>query len=281
VDEARMKEGFEKTAALFLISVLIIAYELSVMRFFSVTSWSSFGSMVISIALLGNGLAGTLLTLLRKRVSRNPGNWLFSIAVLIPLSIALSQIIAGRIPFNPIFLVSDTRQILYIAAFYLTYAVPFFLGALFVGVVFMTPGASIHSLYFWNMAGSGIGGFIVIFLMYYFKPLDLSLPLLGIAFLAILFCSLTRDEGYRVDMGRFFVGSLSAWIGTPLLVLGKHRIRLQIGITANYRRKVVLITSPEGDITVRHFYFHFAPGSATTRHSTWCRCQRRPSWVSS
>ncbi len=261
-----MKEGFEKTAALFLISVLIIAYELSVMRFFSVTSWSSFGSMVISIALLGNGLAGTLLTLLRKRVSRNPGNWLFSIAVLIPLSIALSQIIAGRIPFNPIFLVSDTRQILYIAAFYLTYAVPFFLGALFVGVVFMTPGASIHSLYFWNMAGSGIGGFIVIFLMYYFKPLDLSLPLLGIAFLAILFCSLTRDEGYRVDMGRFFVGSLFC-MASVLLFLGFGETPVSDYKSVSYARSypdaklVHYHYGPEGEYHVYDSsYFHFAPG---------------------
>ena len=50
-----------RLAALFVLSMTLIAYELAVMRTFAVGSWSNFGSMVISIALLGFGLAGTIL----------------------------------------------------------------------------------------------------------------------------------------------------------------------------------------------------------------------------
>ena len=49
-----------RLAGVFLLSLALIAYELAVMRTFAVGSWSTFGSMVISIALLGYGLAGTL-----------------------------------------------------------------------------------------------------------------------------------------------------------------------------------------------------------------------------
>ena len=54
--------------ALFLLSAAVIGYELAVMRNFSVGSWSNFGSMVISIALLGFGLAGVILTFIQNKI---------------------------------------------------------------------------------------------------------------------------------------------------------------------------------------------------------------------
>ena len=81
--------GF-RLASLFLLSMVMIAYELAVMRCFAVGSWSNFGSMVISIALLGYGLAGTLLTFLEKRVERNADRWLSTSAALVGPAMATS-----------------------------------------------------------------------------------------------------------------------------------------------------------------------------------------------
>ena len=125
------------------------------MRLFAVGSWDTFGSMVISICLLGFGLAGTLLTLVQKRVLANPDAWLFATSFLMAPAMALSQILAQQVPFNPVLIVSDSMQLWWIAAYYAIYAVPFFFGALFIGVIFMTLSGRIHQLYFWNMLGSG------------------------------------------------------------------------------------------------------------------------------
>ena len=54
--------------ALFLLSTALIMYELAAMRMFSITSWSHFGSLVISTALLGFGLSGTILTFVGRRI---------------------------------------------------------------------------------------------------------------------------------------------------------------------------------------------------------------------
>ncbi|MDR1256848.1 MAG: hypothetical protein LBJ86_03810 [Spirochaetaceae bacterium] len=50
-----------KLCALFLISIVNIAYELYVMRAFSIGGRESFGSIVISVTLLGTGISGIIL----------------------------------------------------------------------------------------------------------------------------------------------------------------------------------------------------------------------------
>jgi hypothetical protein len=174
-------------ASLFLLSVSLIAYELDVMRVFTLTSWSSFGSMVISIALLGYGVAGTLLTFLQKRFRENAAAWLQATAFCLGPVMALSYILAQYIPFNPVILVSEWTQILWIGVYYVLYSLPFFVGAMFIGIAFTVVSDKAHAVYFWNMAGSGIGGFILLGLMYAMPVERLIVPILGIAVLSALF----------------------------------------------------------------------------------------------
>ncbi len=152
-------------ASLFLLSVSLIAYELDVMRVFTLTSWSSFGSMVISIALLGYGVAGTPLTFLQKRVWEKAAAWLQGTAFCLGPGMALSYILAQYVPFNPVILVSEWTQILWIGVYYVLYSLPFFVGAMFIGIAFTVVSDKAHAVYFWNMAGSGIGGVFLFWLM--------------------------------------------------------------------------------------------------------------------
>ena len=102
-----MRLSDTRLAALFLVSVAILGFEIDVMRVFAVASWSNFGSMVISIALLGFGLAGTLLTLLQARVRRAPDAWISSSAFALAPSIALAHAVAQQVPFNPVLIATD------------------------------------------------------------------------------------------------------------------------------------------------------------------------------
>ncbi len=174
--------------ALFLASVTVIAYEVAVMRVFAVGSWSNFGSMVISIALLGIGLAGTLLTIFENHLRRQAARLLKITAVLLGPAMAGAQIAAQRVPFNPGLIGADQTQFLWVGLYYLIYAVPFFIGAVFIGTLFVQLQERIHQVYFWNMLGSGVGGAVVLGLMVLLPPQGLVGPLVVLAAVTALLC---------------------------------------------------------------------------------------------
>ncbi len=204
-----MKNSKSLFGALFFISVAMIAYELDVMRVFTLTSWSSFGSMVISIALLGYGVAGTLLTFLQKRFRNNAGAWLKATALCLGPVMVLSYILAQQVPFNPVLLVSNWTQIFWIALYYFLYSLPFFVGALFIGIAFTVLADGAHALYFWNMAGSGIGGFIILGFMYLMPVRNLIIPILGLASLGA-FIIIFVDKPLRKSAGQDGIGDGAA-----------------------------------------------------------------------
>jgi hypothetical protein len=172
--------------SLFLLSTALIAYELFITRAFSVGNWSNFGSLIISTALLGFGVSGTLLTFIGGRLRKRLDFWTSLSAICFLPSMALAFILAQRVPFNPMFVGSRPGHILWILAYYLIYGVPFFFGACFIGLSFMSADSGVHKVYVWNMAGSGLGGFLLLFLGYLMPVESLLLPILALAFAAIL-----------------------------------------------------------------------------------------------
>jgi len=264
-----VKESRLRLYGVFLISSNLIAYELAVMRIFAVSSWSNFGSMVISIALLGFGFAGTLLTFLYKRIMAAAHRWLGNLAVVIPLAMALSQTVAQLIPFNPIFIVSDPLQILWVGVFYLVYSFPFFLGAVFIGVAFIAMGSMIHRMYFWNMIGSGLGGIVVLLCMYWLPPDKLIIPMIILGFFASLLCYVRSGPGNNslwIDPGHLALSSL-AFLGSLVLILFSGEVRVSDYKPISYARKypdsslAYYSYGPTGEMHVySSSFFHFAPG---------------------
>jgi hypothetical protein len=57
-------------AAVSLVSAAALAYEILLTRLFSIIQWHHFAYMIISVALLGYGAAGTMVTLFRPRLER-------------------------------------------------------------------------------------------------------------------------------------------------------------------------------------------------------------------
>jgi len=181
-------------AALFFISAAGIAFELYVMRIFSVGSWSNFGSLVISTALLGIGLAGIILTFVEERIQKRPELYLSILSIILPVFMTASVILAQMVPFNPIFLASDTRQLWFIGAYYIIYGFPFFIIAAYVGITFIALRDKIQGVYFWNMLGSGLGGLFIVLFMFFLPPQYLLLPILVLTILAALLTCCRYNE---------------------------------------------------------------------------------------
>lgn len=142
------------------LSIAIIAYQISLIQILSITQWYHFAYMIISIALLGFGAAGTLLTLFKNNLLSKSDN-LIPICMclsglLMPSVVSLSQI--PLIRFDSYTLFTDYSQIWKLVLNYFLLFLPFFTSAIALGLVFIKYAKKINQLYFSNLLGSGFGG---------------------------------------------------------------------------------------------------------------------------
>ncbi len=153
--------------ALALLSVAVIAYQLVLMQILSITQWHHFAYMVISIALLGFGAAGTVLALAREwlleRTEQLLPPLIFASAAAMAMVVELAQDQFGG--FDSYLLFVDPGQALRLLLVNLLFAAPFFLAALVIGLVFVRHVAGIGTLYFANLIGSGAGGAVAVLLL--------------------------------------------------------------------------------------------------------------------
>ena len=109
-----------------LLSASALAYEILLMRLFSIIQWHHFAYMIISLALLGYGVSGTFLSLNSRRLLNNfPQVFVINI-LLFGISALVCYLLAQQIPFNPQEILWDARQPWYLLFLYLMLALPFF-----------------------------------------------------------------------------------------------------------------------------------------------------------
>lgn len=174
------------TFSVSLLSVAIIAFQLSLIQILSIVQWYHFAYMVISIALLGFGAAGTFLSLAKKILTEKSELLLPVLMILsgLAMAVSVSTAQAETIRFDSYLLFADYSHLWKLIITYLLFFVPFFLAALAIGIVFVKYIDKIGTLYFANMLGSGVGGILAVFLMWIFFPQKLPAVIAGFAFLA-------------------------------------------------------------------------------------------------
>src|SRR3954468_422535 len=88
----------------------VIALQIGIMRIFSVGSWAHFGSLVVSLAMLGFGLTSAVMCVAKGWFERHwQGVIGGALALFGPLVIG-ANLMAQQYPFNAIFLISDSAQ---------------------------------------------------------------------------------------------------------------------------------------------------------------------------
>jgi len=88
--------------AVALISAAALAYEILLMRLFSIVFWYHFAYMIISLALLGYGAAGALLTMARSAVEQRFAPLFSAAAAAFGVSAIGCFALAQRVPFSPL-----------------------------------------------------------------------------------------------------------------------------------------------------------------------------------
>jgi hypothetical protein len=85
-----------------------------------------------------------------------PGSYIL-LAVLFALSIVGSYLIINTIPFDSYRIAWERRQLLYLAIYYLSLALPFFFSGLIVGTLLAAQPARASTIYASNLVGSALG----------------------------------------------------------------------------------------------------------------------------
>jgi hypothetical protein len=185
---------FRLHLALAMISAAVIGYQLALMQILSLVQWHHFAYMIIAVALLGFGAAGTCLSLLRSRMMRRFASLAPLVMYLSGAAMALMTGIAQSswVRFDSLLLFTGLSQLLRLLLTSLLYFLPFFLAALAIGMIFLHDAGNIGRLYFWNLIGSGAGGAAMTGLLWFFPP-----PMLPglVALTAVAGATLVLPEG--------------------------------------------------------------------------------------
>ena len=213
-----------------LISATLLAYEIVLLRLFSISQWHHFAYMIISIALLGFGAAGSCISLFRKTLLRNFKGFFRLFSLLFPFSILLSYLLAQQIDFNPAELVWNSRQYLSVSGYYLALFVPFFLAALALGLSFTRYTDRIGLLYADNLVGSGLGALGTTLGLYFVHPVRLLYVIMGIALLGALCARLSRKKCFVAAVALLWLVSFSLY-EDPLNLQDRLRISPYKGLS--------------------------------------------------
>jgi spermidine synthase len=162
-------------ASVALLSGALIAFQLVLMHILSIVQWYHFASMIISVALLGFGASGTLITFTRAWFLER-SHYISSLLMILS-GVAMAVVVGvsqhDAVRFDSYLLLSESGQIRSLVLTYVAFFVPFFLGALALGLLFVWHVDQIGKLYAANLFGSGLGGLGAIVLLLFFMPQQL------------------------------------------------------------------------------------------------------------
>jgi spermidine synthase len=252
-------------SSVFLLSASALAYEILLMRLFSVIQWHHFAYMVIGLALLGYGISGTIVSIHQQRLLRRFSGVYLSAIALFGLTAVAGFLVAQQIPFNAEEILWDRRQLWYLAALFLLLSIPFFFAATAICLAFMKYQQRVARIYAADLVGAGVGSLGVVVLLFLVFP-DSALMIIGVlALIAALIA------GWELQIrGWQLAGSGLALGIVAILVVGLNS-ELQLspykGLTQTLRIAGVQViderSSPLGLISVvssESIPFRHAPG---------------------
>ena len=147
------------------LSAAALMLESTYTRLLAVAQFYHFAFLVVSLALLGFGASGSLLSIFpgwyENSIDQSRADRLKLILAIsglgFTLSIVLSYIIINWLPFDSYSIAWDTRQVLYFGLYYLGLTIPFLFAGLGIGAALTTSPGRSNKVYAVNLFGSAAG----------------------------------------------------------------------------------------------------------------------------
>jgi len=177
--------------SIFILSSAALAYEVLLIRLFSIIHWHHFSFMVISIALLGYGVSGSFITLFRNRLLQHYKSVFIINIVLFGLSSIACFITIQQLPFNALEILWDSSQWQRLLLSYLLLTLPFLFVANAIALTMMRFNQQIPLVYGIDLIGAGLGAVFIMALLQILTP-DTLLRVLAISGLSAGFFALSN-----------------------------------------------------------------------------------------
>ncbi|HEV7747374.1 MAG TPA: hypothetical protein VGO56_20420 [Pyrinomonadaceae bacterium] len=176
--------------SVFLITLSGLVLEVGLTRIYSASIWYHFAFVAISVALLGWGLGGFAVQLLKRMWGLSMGT-----------AALLTLLYAGAIPLCLWVLVRFPFELQRLPLYFLAPLLPFFLAGMALSMVFDIHRAEAGSLYFADLVGAALGAVLVTLLLYAFGGEAALLTAAIAPAVAALLLSLTKESTEAVDLG--------------------------------------------------------------------------------
>lgn len=235
-----------------LLSGASLAYEILLMRLFSIVQWHHFAYMIISLALLGYGISGTFTAIFRHYLIQRYRALYPACLGLFGLSTILCFLAAQYIPFNGEEILWDGVQIFYLLALFLLLTLPFWIAATAICLTFMYFNQQVARIYAFDLLGAGLGCLGIVWLLFLVFP-ETALVIVGasglIAFLAAYWELHIRRRAaavYLSALALLFIG-----FATPLLQLNISPYKgLRQTLLISGTRIIEQLSSPLGLLSI-------------------------------
>jgi hypothetical protein len=165
-------------AAIALLSAAVLGYEILLMRLFSIILWHHFAYMMISVAMLGYGAAGTFVALAQRALLQRYEIVFLAAAALFGITAVAGFLLAQRVAFNPLEMLWDPRQPLRLLVIYALLFVPFFCAATSICLTFARFADQPHRIYSFDIIGAGAGSLGILAALFATRPTG-ALQLIG------------------------------------------------------------------------------------------------------
>ncbi|MBW7881825.1 MAG: hypothetical protein H3C34_04170 [Caldilineaceae bacterium] len=142
------------------LAAAILLLEGVLLRLLAIAQFYHFAFLVVSLALLGFGASGTLLSV-SPRLRATPIERLLAwVGALFSVSVGLTYVAVNYLPFDSYSIAWDRRQLFYFVLYYLALTVPFLIGGLGIGAALAARELQSHRVYAANLAGSAVGALL-------------------------------------------------------------------------------------------------------------------------
>jgi spermidine synthase len=162
-----------------LLSATALGYEVLLMRLFSIIQWHHFAYMIISLALLGYGISGTLIALFQKPLLKHFNFAYPGLLIVFSLSTLGCYLIVQQIPFNAEEIFWDPHQLIYLSSIFLLLSIPFIFAASALCLALARYPDYISRIYGMDLLGAGTGSVAVVLLLFLVFPMT-ALMLIGL-----------------------------------------------------------------------------------------------------
>lgn len=159
--DPRSLSSYRTLIALAIISATVLALQVTFTRIFSIIIWYHFTYLIVGIALLGSGAAGTFLAV-RQWDKHKLQNRIAKIAAFYSLSILVTLLIITQFSFDPLTRSDFRATAVGLVLYFLSLFIAFFLGGLSIATIFTLRSDVAHRLYFADLIGASAGTLLIV-----------------------------------------------------------------------------------------------------------------------